>query len=379
VGSEQKLAMVEADDGHGYTRPRREAAYRWFGRWLKGAEDLDPEQPVTPESETTLNCTDTGQVATSLGGETVFTLNRKRVEQARAARARREELPDRVRQLTAFQPPSGDLNVRPYGRIRRSGYHIEKLTYESEPGLIVPALLYVPESPAGKKPAVVYVHSRGKSAAAGDAEQLARTGSIVLAIDARGWGETQFVSNEQGNDFPRVFGDYSSAMKALLIGRPLVGMRALDISRGIDLLAGRPDVDAGNISGFGKEGGGVPLLHLAVFDQRLKKIALEGMLLSYEATTAARIHRGIFETVIPGVLKSYDLPDLVAALAPRPVWLVNTADPVGHTAPAAEVEQNYARAREAFDRLSVKAQLQIRERRGDQPVHETYAGFVKDK
>ena len=31
-GSGDTLQRVEADDGHGYTKPRRQAAYRWFAR-----------------------------------------------------------------------------------------------------------------------------------------------------------------------------------------------------------------------------------------------------------------------------------------------------------------------------------------------------------
>src|SRR5689334_2154106 len=38
-----KLRMVEADDGHGYTKPRRIAAYAWFARWLKKSEDQGSE------------------------------------------------------------------------------------------------------------------------------------------------------------------------------------------------------------------------------------------------------------------------------------------------------------------------------------------------
>jgi hypothetical protein len=75
--------MFEADDGHGYSAPRRQAAYRWLGRWLKGREDLEAEQPESPED---LRCTESGQVAVSLGGETVTSLNLKRVEQGKPAR-----------------------------------------------------------------------------------------------------------------------------------------------------------------------------------------------------------------------------------------------------------------------------------------------------
>ncbi len=40
-------------------------------------------------------------------------------------------------------------------------------------------------------------------------------------------------------------------------------------------------------------------------------------------------HRQIFDAVVPGVLGRYDLPDLVAALAPRPVSLTNVRSPLG--------------------------------------------------
>ena len=38
IGAPEKLQMFEADDGHGYT-PEKIAAYRRFGRWLKGIDD----------------------------------------------------------------------------------------------------------------------------------------------------------------------------------------------------------------------------------------------------------------------------------------------------------------------------------------------------
>src|SRR5579864_5660286 len=56
IGAEGKLAMFEADDGHGYTYPRRMAAYPWFARWLKGAEDHEPEPKVDIATEAELQC-----------------------------------------------------------------------------------------------------------------------------------------------------------------------------------------------------------------------------------------------------------------------------------------------------------------------------------
>ncbi len=346
LGVPEKLSMVEADDGHGYSKPRRLAAYRWFGRWLKGVEDQEPEPAVVIATEEELFCTDTGQVAVSLGGETVFTLNQKRAAQLRPQGRpfASEELRNRVRNLTAYEAPKNALVVKPYGEITRTGYRIEKLMYESEPGITIPALLFVPEGGSVRKPAMIYVHGRGKSAEAmvgGEIEQFVKAGMIVLALDLRGWGETRSLNDENGSDFPVYFGDFVSAMTALHIGRPLVGMRMTDVLRSVDLLAARADVERTKIYGFGKDAGALPLLHAAVMDDRIRKIALEGMLASYQTIIQQRIHRQVFEQVIPGVLRSYDLPDVVAAVAPRPVWIVNGVNALGQRIKLPELKKQY--------------------------------------
>ena len=170
--------------------------------------------------------------------------------------------------------------------------------------------------------------------------------TLSLSIDVRGMGETR--QSADSDDFFRYFGVYESAMTALLTGNPLVGMRALDIQRGVDLLSGRSDVDPQRISAFGKEKGTVPTLFAALLDTRIKKLALEGMLVSYQSAVRHKIHRGLFEDVIVGVLKSFDLPDLVAAMSPRPVWIVNGTDPLGHRVDQGELQTQYAIAQKSF-------------------------------
>jgi hypothetical protein len=45
--------------------------------------------------------------------------------------------------------------------------------------------------------------------------------------------------------------------------------------------------------------------------------------------------------VVPGVLKVYDLPDLAAALAPRPVRLVDATDPLGKPVTLEQAQEVY--------------------------------------
>jgi cephalosporin-C deacetylase-like acetyl esterase len=334
----EKLDKVEADDGHGYTKPRRLAAYDWFSRWLKGAGDRAEEPEVQLATESELWCTTTGQVATSLGGESVFTLNWKRVEALKAQRAPGRDLAARLGRLIGFEQPQGAVRVRPYGAFTRPGYRVEKLVYESEPGILIPALLFLPEGGPARKPAVVYVNGAGKAAGMEDLEPLARAGLAVLAMDVRGWGETQPVRDRKGGDFARWFGDFDSGMTALLTGQTLVGMRALDVARGVDVLAGRPEVDGQRIFGYGKGGGSLPVLFAALLEPRLRRVALEDLLASYESITSQRIHREVFEQVAPGILKHGDIPEFVAALAPRPVAVLSTVDPLGQPSRRADRE-----------------------------------------
>jgi cephalosporin-C deacetylase-like acetyl esterase len=392
MGIQEKLQMVEADDGHGYSKPRRLAAYRWFGRWLKGTEDQEPEPEVQVEPETKLWCTETGQVITSLGGETVFSLNRKRVEQLRRKRpdwtapselnAYRTAIRTEVaRAVGLARPlrPNEKLVISSFGTISRRGYRIEKLVYESEPGIKIPALLFVPDQSDSPKPATIYVHGRGKAAeagAGGEIEQLVQAGLIVLSIDVRGMGETRVAADED-RDFYRYFGDYDSAMTGLLVGRPLVGMRALDISRGVDLLTSRSDVDSRRICAVGKEKGTVPMLYAAVLDERIQRIALEGMVLSYQAITDRRIHRQVFEDVIVGALTKFDLPDLVASLSPRPVWVVSIVDPLGHRIEAETALAEYIQTRKAFQLAGAEERFHMTERRPGASFLSTYQGWLK--
>ena len=173
LGKESQVKMFEADDGHGYSHPRRMAAYKWFSRELKGSEDDTPETPVEPETAETLFCTPTGQVATSLGGETVFTLNQARAEHLLEGRPQLADaagltaFQKRVREAairrTGYKAASGSVPVIPYGTIQRTGYRIEKFAYESEPGILIPSLLYVPDSGLARKPAVLLADGEGKS------------------------------------------------------------------------------------------------------------------------------------------------------------------------------------------------------------------------
>ena len=314
LGAAEKLKMVEADDGHGYTLPRRLAAYAWMSKWLKGVEDdgVEPSFPLATEAE--LQCTKSGQVALEFQGESVFSLNQKR---ANAVRGRAKDVVDAARRMSGYVAPSGVPSVTPYGTIRRAGYRVEKFLYESEPGIQIPAILAIPDGDGGRRAAVVYADGLGKGKAEERLAAWMKEGKLVLAIDLRGLGE---LGSERTND--PWFGDAANVQAALLIGKTMVGLRAQDIARAVSLLAQRGDVDSGRIELIGRGRAAVPALYAMAFDGRIAALTVFGMTPSYMSILENRIHRQVFEQVVPGAIRAFDLPELVQAVAPRKVTVV---------------------------------------------------------
>ena len=311
LGAAERFGKFEADDGHGYTKPRRLASYRFFSKHLEGREDTSPEPDVRILTEQELWCTRNGHI----DGETVFTLNLKRFEQVREPGATLQS----VRRFVNYDPPKGPVPVIPFGQ---SG-HIEKLILETEPGIRIPALRYSPSTP-GRHNAVILAYGQGKASAHADAEKLVAEGNLVLSLDLRGMGETRAISERNGSDWPRYFGDFESTMTAMLTGKPLVTMRAEDISRAVDVVSDSP-----RISLRAKDLASVPALYAAAFDSRIAEVTLDRMAPSYESVIRAKIHRNQWENAVVGALRHYDLPDLIRWIAPRKVTVTQPLSPLG--------------------------------------------------
>jgi hypothetical protein len=96
------------------------------------------------------------------------------------------------------------------------------------------------------------------------------------------------------------------------------------------------------------------------------------MLVSYESVVMTRIHRRVLEDMVPSALQAYDLPDLVAALAPREVWIVNATDPLRRPVGSSQVQGQYARAAQAFKLAGAASALRLRDRRPDEGMAKTY-------
>jgi cephalosporin-C deacetylase-like acetyl esterase len=353
LGEGDRIGFFEYDDTHGWSPPRREATYRWLERWLHDRVDegLEPTHETMLESD--LYATPTGQVSTSYeGAETVQTLNRAVAEEMFPKRAAAnlddlEAVRALVRARLMMVDARSEPTVTPHGTLDRDGYRIERVALRTAPGITVPALVFVPEGGPDRKPAVLYVDGVGKGAQAlegGDLEALARSGHVVLAPDPRGIGESQPTSASGG--YRPV---WQMLQRALLVNRTMVGMQVEDLLAIYGHLAEREDVDPERVAVMGRGQGGILALSLAVLQPKIEKVALEGTVLSYLEIARARYHEDLVASFVPGVLKDFDLPDLAAALAPRPLWIVDPRSPTNALISIDRARSEYERAARAYE------------------------------
>jgi len=332
LGAAERVDLFEVNDKHGLSKPKREKAVEWMCQWLVGERRTVIEGELTLQPDKALQVTRTGQVLRDFEGEaTVPALNLSRARRLASARRRfwrehsSQECLAEVRRLIGCRRELAKPTVAQVGEpVRREGYRIEKFVIRRADEVPVPALLFVPGGAEGRLPATLYVDGRGKAADAGPdgpMAALARQGRVVMAIDVRGTGETTDAWQLRARKRPVYPGDeYRSAMISMHIGRSLLGQRVEDVLAALDVLAARADVDPRRIGLVGVGRAGPVALHAAALDGRVAEVELRRSIASWiDDVVAKPLGENLIAHVVPAALETYDLPDLVRAMAPRKV------------------------------------------------------------
>jgi alpha/beta hydrolase family protein len=240
----------------------------------------------------------------------------------------RARLLDLLGGLPAVRTP---LNARVVGTIPMRGYRIEKLVFESLPGVHVTALVYVPDGPPGRKPAVLVACGHapdGKSFKNYQelAGQLALRGYVVLCWDPVGQGErSQYWDAVRGRSrYNLVCGEHAVLGNlACLAGTSLNRYQIWDGMRALDYLLARPDVDGTRIAVTGTSGGGQQAAYLGALDERIGVVAPSCFITSMPMRMANRIFEDPDsdpEQDPPGLVsEGIDHPGLLLLVYPRPL------------------------------------------------------------
>jgi len=222
--------------------------------------------------------------------------------ETRAAAVRRQIL---VSQGLWPMPTKTPLNAVIHGRIEREDYTVEKVFFESAPGLFVTGNLYRPKSPRGRVPGVLFTHGHWKDArlaleseaslraeiATGQERfeqggrsrfqsmcvQLARMGCVVWQWDMLSDSDAVQFSDAVVHRFktqrPEMntttrWGLYSPQAEAHL--QSVMGLHTWNAVRSLDFLLSLPEVDPDRTAITGASGGGTQTMLLAAIDPRVQ-------------------------------------------------------------------------------------------------------------
>ena len=229
-------------------------------------------------------------------------------------------------------PEPGPLNVRVRETKQMPGYTLESVTYEAEPGDLVPANLLIPDgvSATSPAPAIAVWHQHngnwplGKSEPSGLAGSsmhhtgvaLAKLGYVVVCPDALCFGERRDpTGKQQGGNFERF-----EFLRYVVSGKCLAWKHILDMRRAIDFLVSRPEVQADKLGCYGHSMGSTHTWMVGPWEPRLKCLVGNCCLPTYKG-----IHREhmlhCFPNFVPGIFQYGDTPDIAALIAPRPLHL----------------------------------------------------------
>ncbi len=272
------------------------------------------------------------------------------LDTADAVRRRQAWARETLWRLLGGMPDRTPISIRLMGSFDRPGYRVEKLVYESRPGLHVTANLYLPSDGRGPFPGVLFQmghHAEGKGAADYQraCQALVKLGYVVLGFDPAGQGERRprGAASAAEDEHDRL------GRRLLLAGDSATRLMLWDAVRSLDVLASRPEVDPARLASAGQSGGGTLTMFLAAADDRLAAAAIS-CANTEDLASAGFDPPGAVDDAEQDVVGAgpagFDRWDLLYPLAPKPLLVLeSTVDPFTTYSPSYLVDGHEERDR----------------------------------
>lgn len=228
-------------------------------------------------------------------------------------------------------PERTDLKVTVTGRVEQPEFVVEKLHFQSLPGLYVTANLYLPRHVSQPVPAVLYVcgHAtiRRDGIAYGSKASyqhhpawFARNGFVCLILDTLQFGEIEGLHH----------GTYREGLWWWINrGYTPAGVETWNSIRALDYLESRPEVDPLKIGITGRSGGGAYSWWVAALDERVRAVVPVAGITDLRNHVVDGVIEGHCDCMYPINRYGWDFATLAALVAPRPLLLANSdKDPI---------------------------------------------------
>jgi dienelactone hydrolase len=355
-GAPDNLVWLHGPGPHGAIAPLGDAIVAFFRHALGASAPAVPFSALRPARPEDLLVTKTGQVATAMGTVTLADLARERARAiAPAAPSDTAGLRAAIVKLAGVRPvpvnsaaglaanvpattasdmPADRSGIKLMAETRRDGLRWSTWRFASAMGPLEARLVQPGSEQASAQTTQTVQTTPAKLMLLLDRAPLAtlgKPGGRLARLAAEGW--TVLALQIRGADGREelksaVVGDENLlSLRAMMAGATLPGIRIADTLRAVDWLARTMPQLPILVNGIGVMG---PVaLQAAMLEPRIAAVRTEGAPVSWRDAMAGPLARELPANAIPGVLVAYDLPDLIAALAPRAVDIAAPVDPLG--------------------------------------------------
>src|SRR2546425_2621169 len=253
-------------------------------------------------------------------------------------------------------PARTPLKAQITGQLERDAYRIEKIVFQSLPGLYVTGNFYVPKSSAKPLPTILYLcghspHPLGAKFQYQDrAIWFASHGYVCLVLDTLEFGEVAGIHH----------GTHDLNMwHWLSLGYTPAGVEVWNAIRALDYLETRPEADMKRIGLTGISGGGAMTWYTAAVDERISVAAPVCSTFTFGSQAEHWLARGQCDCIYYHNTYLRDFPIVGALIAPRP--LLTLSGQKDSIFPPDGYHEAFHRAKNAYDLYAGSDSDHIRE------------------
>ena len=223
-------------------------------------------------------------------------------------------------------PARTELQATVTGTLDHAEFTVEKLHFQSRPGLYVTANVYVPKGATKPVPAILYVCGHGPSKIDGvsfgnkvsyqhHGAWFARNGYVCIILDSVQMGEIEGIHHGTHNKGMWWWNSrgYSSA-----------GAEAWNCIRALDYLQSRADVDGQRLGVTGRSGGGAYSWWIAALDERIQAACPVAGITDLQNHVDDGCVEGHCDCMFMVNTYRWDYAQVAALVAPRPLLICNT-------------------------------------------------------
>ncbi|HVJ21187.1 MAG TPA: alpha/beta hydrolase family protein [Polyangiaceae bacterium] len=179
-----------------------------------------------------------------------------------------------------------------------------------------------------------------------------RHGVAALALEQRAFGERSERVQRRRSIHN---GCEDAAMRALMLGRTLLGERVYDVDRAIDYLESRGDADLSCVGVMGNSGGGTVSIYAAALLSRVGFAMPSSSLCTFRDSIMTIHHCA--DNYVPGLYGLADMGDVLGLAAPKPVVVVGSNnDPIF---PYRGLRRAYGRVRQIYRAARAEDRLRL--------------------